>query len=224
VRAEVRVEGRWPDPVQLRRGWAAARARAWNDESPTIATLRLERGSDRFVSACCDWLFGEGLERILSPAVTTSQGQLWRRAGFSDHLELIVFERSLRGPVPVPDRPVAELPRPDLDTLVLIDYRAFDGVWRVGRRGLEDAIAATASSTVMAVDEAGSPAGFVIVGETGGVAFLQRLAVDPAAAGRGIGTALVRAAISWAGRRGARTMLLNTQPENSAAARLYESG
>ena len=46
--------------------------------------------------------------------------------------------------------------------------------------------------------------------------------MDPDHARRGIGRSLVRASVDWARRHGARTMVLNTQPENLAAARLYE--
>lgn len=223
MRSDVRVEGAWPDSVQLRRGWALARARPWNDQVPTTAALRLERGGDRFISTCCQWLAAEGIEEVLSPAVTSEQTRIWRRAGFGDHLELVVFERSLVRPAASPGHPVVEVLEPDFERLARIDDRAFNSTWRVGRRGLEDAAAATSLSSVMVVEAGDRPAGFVIVGESGGISYLQRLAVEPGATGRGIGRSLVRSAISWARTRGGRTMLLNTQPENEPAARLYAS-
>jgi ribosomal-protein-alanine N-acetyltransferase len=66
-------------------------------------------------------------------------------------------------------------------------------------------------------------AGFAIVGAGSIAGYLQRVAVHPDFSGRGFGRSLVRAANQWAKRRGARSMMLNTQPDNEPAARLYVS-
>ena len=65
--------------------------------------------------------------------------------------------------------------------------------------------------------------GFAIVGAELGASYLQRVAVDPDAQGRGLGRSLVREAQRWAGGHGAHSMLLNTQPENHRAAALYRA-
>lgn len=207
----------------MRRGWAAARARPWNDQAPTVAALRLERGGDRFLAAACEWLFGQGVGRVLTPALASNQTPVWRRAGFHEHLELTVLERSLATPIPTPARTPTTWDDPDLERLAAVDDRAFDATWRVGREGLADAVVATASSVTLVVEEETAVAGFAIAGESMGVSYLQRLAVDPDRSGRGAGRSLVRAALGWARLRGARTMLLNTQPENETATRLYLS-
>lgn len=217
----MRIKGSWPERVQMRRGWALAMARPWNDQTDRVAALRLDRGSDKFLAMCADWLAGQGVELIRSPALGETQTGLWRRAGFSDSLELVVFERSLTDPFEAPMRRVTDLASPDLSLLADIDDRAFDPDWRVGRGGLEDAISATPGSVVLAVMDGDTALGFAIVGEMAGVSYLQRLAVDPDHAGGGIGSSLVRSGCRWARRRGAHTMLLNTQPENQAAAGLY---
>jgi [ribosomal protein S18]-alanine N-acetyltransferase len=219
--SEVRSKGMWPGRVQLRRGWALAHARTWNDQTESIAALRLDRGGDRFLTMCADWLSDQGVTLTRSPALAEAQTALWHRAGFQDHLELVVYERSLSDPFGAPTRRVSEMASPDLSRLAIIDDRAFTADWRVGRGGLEDALDATPTSIVFAVLDDDVPFGFAIVGETAGVAYLQRLAVDPDHAGGGIGSSLVRSACQWARRRGAHTMLLNTQPENLAAAGLY---
>lgn len=221
MRTDIRIKGAWPDVVQIRRGWALARARPWNDASTAVAALRLERGGDRFLSACAGWLWSQGVDRVLSPAMPDTQTGAWRRAGFRDHLELVMFERDLRHPIADPIHPVVELDEPPMETLAEIDNQAFDSTWQVGRLGLMDAIDATPLAVVMAVVDAGHFLGFSIVGEMAGVAYLQRLAVSPDHGGKGIGRSLVRASTRWARARGARSMLLNTQPENEAAAALY---
>lgn len=79
--------------------------------------------------------------------------------------------------------------------------------------------------------EGGALAGTVIVVPPGSPARrlaapdeaeMQLLAVDPAQRGRGVGAALVRAAIRAAREAGYRGMVLWTQPTMHAAHRLYE--
>jgi ribosomal protein S18 acetylase RimI-like enzyme len=217
----MRVKGTWPEVVQIRRGWALARARPWNDRSTAVAALRLDRGGDRFLTSCAGWLWDQGVERVLSPAMPETQTGAWRRAGFRDHLELVMFERDLRRPVGDPIQPVVELEDPDMESLAQIDDRAFDATWQVGRLGLVDAVEATPLAVVLAVLDERHPLGFSIVGEMAGIAYLQRLAVSPGHGRQGIGRSLVRASIRWARHRGTRSMLLNTQPENDTAAALY---
>lgn len=219
----MRTRGSWPDTVYLRKGWALARARPWNDQTESVAALRLERGGDGFLADCATWLARQGIERSLSPALAEAQAGIWRRAGFENHLELTIHERDLWEAAREPSHPITELDDPDFRLLAEIDDRAFNPTWRVGWRGLSEAANATSHSQVMAVAEDGVIYGFVIVGEMGGISYLQRLAVDPRHGRKGIGRSLVRAAFKWARPHGARTMLLNTQPENDAAAALYRS-
>ncbi|MFP3916075.1 MAG: GNAT family N-acetyltransferase, partial [Actinomycetota bacterium] len=221
MRPDVRVRGEWPEAVVLRRGWRAARARPWNDQSTHLAALRLDRGGDRFLDACTEWLWGVGVVQVMSPALAADQTATWRRAGFRDHLHLAVFERDLTDVVEPPLHRVESEEHPDFGVLAAIDDRAFDPVWRVGRAGLEDARAATPLSDVLTVVEDGRTAGFAIVGAMTSVSYLQRVAVEPSRARRGIGRSLLRASMGWARRRGARSMLLNTQPDNAPAAALY---
>ncbi|HJR93032.1 MAG TPA: hypothetical protein VJ938_11370 [Acidimicrobiia bacterium] len=96
--SEVRSRGEWPGTVELRRGWSVARCRPWNDQTKNVAALRFDRGSDRFLASCCDWLFTQGVDRVLTPALADGQLRVWRRAGFVDHLDLTIFERSLARP------------------------------------------------------------------------------------------------------------------------------
>ncbi|CAN5873403.1 hypothetical protein BH23ACT5_BH23ACT5_07200 [soil metagenome] len=218
------MTGVWPGLVTFRRGWGLARARPWNDQADSSAALRLERGSDRFLADCASWLSDLSVTEVLSPALPTGQSRVWRRAGFQEHLELVVYERPLSNDTPPqPILPVSDVSHPDLRALAHIDDRAFPPRWRVGHLGLSDAVAATPHSKVLIVGGTAGTSGFAIIGEMAGVAYLQRLSVDPDQTGKGVGRSLVRASVAWAQRVGARTMLLNTQPENHIAASLYLS-
>jgi ribosomal-protein-alanine N-acetyltransferase len=135
---------------------------------------------------------------------------------------LLLFEHPLTS-IAEPGRPVIEDPDADLAPLNRIDRESFSTRWRLGPLGLAESVAATGRAMIHTVSAAGELAGFAITGVSLGVGYLQRLAVDPRWRGEGIGRALVRESLRWARRRRVVTVLVNTQPDNDAAARLYLS-
>lgn len=91
--------------------------------------------------------------------------------------------------------------------------------------------AGAGAEVLVAVDEAGGVLGTVTYAEhgspfadvaTAGEAAFRMLAVSPAARGRGVGEALVRACLERARSRGRTRMMLSSQPGMRAAHRLYE--
>ncbi len=218
----IRPRGRWPGPVILRSGWSKARVRPYNDDLPEAA-MRLERGSSDFLAVCARWLFERGVPAVRSGPLDSSSRRPWERAGFHRHRELALLERSLDRPAPAGPVLVREGREEEWGIAAGIDAAAFDVEWRIGRSGMAEASSATPVSRFLIAEIDGSPTGFAIVGTTVQVAYLQRLAVAPASRGLGVGAALTRASITWARARGARTMLLNTQPDNEAAIALYRS-
>jgi GNAT superfamily N-acetyltransferase len=82
----------------------------------------------------------------------------------------------------------------------------------------------TATSTVhfqVARNESGI-IGYAVCGRAGHRGYVQRLAVDPAAQGRGVGAALLVDGLRWLRRWGARDALVNTQVGNDRSLRLYQ--
>ncbi|MDB5590819.1 GNAT family N-acetyltransferase [Enterovirga sp.] len=114
--------------------------------------------------------------------------------------------------------------RRDLDGLMRLEEEAFPGD-RLGRRDLLHAIR---SPTILALaaECEGALAGYVLVqirrGSTLGR--LTSVAVAQAAAGRGVGRALVAAAERAALEAGCDRMRLEVRADNARAARLYEAG
>jgi ribosomal protein S18 acetylase RimI-like enzyme len=122
------------------------------------------------------------------------------------------------------DRPAAPIQSggiEPIEELHRIDSEAFEPRWRLGRLGLAESAAATHRSVVFRVATEGRCRGFAIAGVALGAGYLQRLAVSPEARGQGIGSDLVRASLRWARGHGARSMLVNTQVANVAAASIY---
>lgn len=217
----MRIKGTWPGAITLRSGWAKASARPWNDTVPD-ASLRLERGPAEFLRECVDELGAFGVPRVLSPPTDASTRQVWLAAGFSDHLALDLHEHHpiRSGPVPPGVVPVGDT---DWDRLVEIDDAAFSPQWRMGHLGLIEARDATPRGQTWVVGDDTGVQGFAIVGLALTTGYLQRLAVDPGAARRGLGRSLVRATLAWVAGQGGTRVVLNTQPDNVAAAALYRS-
>lgn len=204
--------------MEITAGWAKAVVRPWNDDIDA-ASLRLERGSARFLDSCArvvaDWS-----PEVLSPATLPSTSALWKEAGFIETDRLLLMEHDLR-PVDPPTVAVVSGGIEPIEELHSIDTEAFTARWRLGRLGLSESLSATTRSVVFRVVQSGACTGFAIAGVALGAGYLQRLAVSPAQRGNGFGSDLVRASLRWARGHGAHSMLVNTQADNLAAASLY---
>ena len=212
------IRGDWPGLVTIRSGWWKAVARPLNDDS-TDAVLRIERGSADFARRAAESLLSCGATAVNGPPLLPGSGQMFVRAGFEPHVELLLFERDLRDAVG--DIHGVHVSEPsERESAAAIDNAAFPDDWRVGRLGLRDAMDATPESVMFSPD---GGAGCAIVGVATEIGYLQRIAVHPRDQGGGLGRILVRASVAWARGHGARTMMLNTQMDNERAAHLYRS-
>jgi len=219
---KVRVIGDWPGAITLRKGWARAESRPWNDAVP-LAHLRMQRGNAAFIGDCVDALLEMGAPGVLSPPLPSSAQRLWKEARFLPHAELALLRLDVEK-VGAPSHLVVTGSTSDIREALRIDSAAFDEFWRFDRNAMEEAMSSTRNSVIHVVRKAGGGlAGFAITGVGVTIAYLQRLAVDPASQGQGIGRSLVRSSARWASREGARSLMLNTQLDNEPAIRLYES-
>jgi len=207
--------------VTVRRGWAKALARPWNDEFPDPA-IRLERGSHEFLRAVAELLGPRGSGTVYSPALYPSATKVWASAGFTLFRLLDVMELTLGTDMRPPEYVMEATSAPDWQPLVEIDRLAFDEFWRMSEAGLDEAMRATPRATVITARVDDEVAGYSLVGSQMTVSYLQRVAVAPAFAGRGVGGSLVRSSARWASRRGSRALVLNVRPENDRARRLYQ--
>ncbi len=218
----VSQRGNWPGRITLRRGWARAEARPWNDEEPQAA-LRLLRGGPSFLEACSTRLLQLGATGVISPPLPLSSQGTWNQAGFKPFIDLALMRKSLDGSPGSPDHLVVDRPDTDIDELLAIDAAAFAPFWRFNRGALEEAIGATSRSTILTIlGSNATPIAYAVIGFGSAIAYLQRVAVDPQWQGQGMGRSLVRVVARKARASGAKVLLLNTQTDNESAIRLYE--
>lgn len=215
----LQIEGTWPGRVTIRRGWARAHARPWNEETAG-ATVRLERGSAAFLKDVSSWAAGVSGGHVYSPALYPTTTRVWGRASYRPFMRLDIMERMLRR---IPDRSprVALTVDPDIEKIAEIDRMAFDQFWHMSRDGLEEALTATTNSVVFETYQDHQLAGYAIVGAQMGTAYLQRIAVHPEHGRRGFGSDLIAEACHWAKDAGSGVLVLNVKPDNVSARRLY---
>ncbi len=92
---KVRVVGDWPGAITLRRGWARADSRPWNDSVP-LAHLRMQRGNAAFIGDCVEALQELGAPGVLSPPLPESAQRLWLEAKFRPHARILAVTPLLR--------------------------------------------------------------------------------------------------------------------------------
>jgi ribosomal protein S18 acetylase RimI-like enzyme len=217
---DVQVDGVWPGAVTLHRGWSLAESRPWN-ESSRFAHLRMLRGGSAFLDDCVVALADLGADGVLSPPLPRGEQRVWQQADFVTHARLRVLRRDLDH-VPPPDHLVVAGSAVDLREALRIDALAFSEFWRFDRPAALEALRATPRSVIHVIRAPDRGLlGYAITGVSVAVAFLQRIAVDPAWQGMGCGRSLVRAAARWAKQAGASALVLNTQADNTPAIGLY---
>lgn len=206
----------------LSSGWFRARARPWNG-AVTDPMIRLDRGGTDFLRAVVSHFVDIGESTVYSPALYPSATRMWHRAGFDKHESLDVMERPLSGVRADPEgRDLRIETEPDWAAVLDIDRLAFDGFWGMSELGLVEAYQASSSSALLVAPATGPMGAYAIVGAQWTTVFLHRIAVRPDHTGRGLGAALMSAAMEWGRQMGGRSMILNVRPGNVRALRLYE--
>lgn len=214
------IEGDWPGPMTIRRSWAKATARPWNDDLPN-PMLKLERGGYAFLRDAARRLVETAGVPVYSPALYETTTRVWERAGFRAHVDLPVMERSILGGIEPPMGEIHGIEVPDLERLADLDSRCFEGFWRMSALGLQDALDATPRAVVLVAKSGREAVGYSLVGAQLTASFLQRIAVVPEHRRQGMATDLLHASILWAKGRGAQTMVLNVRSDNEGARELY---
>ena len=186
---------------------------------PTLPAGKLR--SDE-IKTTLQLLAQNGVQRVITSAITTQEQEYFRDIGFELHEELNLLSHAISAQIPPPTHPTRRARRFDWPHILDIDASAFSQFWQFDAIALTEAIKATPKSRVR-VNTGPSPQGFAITGRSGRQGFLQRLAVHPTHQGNGLGRSLVADALRWLQKRRVYEVLVNTQIENATALELYES-
>ncbi|HUP85901.1 MAG TPA: GNAT family N-acetyltransferase [Acidimicrobiales bacterium] len=183
--------------------------------------------SAEFVSRCLRTLSRQGYLRVVTGALSPSEQNAFRAAGFgvSENLHLLSHDLRNVPPVEPPDGLLRRSTHRDRDRVLEVDRLAFDPFWRLDDSGLDEALRATPHTRFRIAVDAHEPdmvIGYAITGRAGRRGYLQRLAVHPSKQRKGLGTILVADGLRWLRRWRADRAMVNTQLANDRALSLYE--
>jgi len=159
--------------------------------------------------------------RIITSAIAEPEIGTFLDLGFTEHERLHLLGHDLHAVEPVRWRATRRARPTDRAEVLRIDEAAFEPFWQLDAEGLSEAVAATPTSRYRVTSAKGRPTAYAVFGLAGHRGYLQRLAVDPAHAGSGLASVLIRDGLSWLARRGAAGALVNTQTRNERALRVY---
>ena len=163
-----------------------------------------------------------GVKEAVTPALSPFEAEPFLAAGFELHEELHLLARYLDSPPPAPKASLRRGRPWDQRRVLEIDRNAFESFWQFDKFSLKEAQRATPSSRFMVSKGSTGITGYSVTGRAGGRGYLQRLAVNPKAQGRGIGTSMVHDCLRWLHRKQVGIALVNTQHRNHRALELYE--
>lgn len=198
--------GPWRDTADV--GYIAPLADA---SPPTIGTIR----------HCIERLRRRNMREIVTAAIGEREASAFVDLGFAVHERLALLAHDLDGGPPAGAVATRRARRSDRPEILRVDNEAFSAFWQLDEAGLREALTATPATRFRCTgrDEI---TGYAIFGRAGDRGYLQRLAVHPAHHRNGIASALVADGFAWALRRGVRSVLVNTQEENTGALAFYE--
>jgi ribosomal protein S18 acetylase RimI-like enzyme len=169
------------------------------------------------------------VELVLVPErAERRQKQFYVAAGFEAIEEIIIYElHNVRPPRHRPLRPVFQ--RIDLNDpkqkqeIIDLDHATFPWLWWNCPEEFDNYGEANGVVIEMARDDHGAPLSYVGYTRLRGWGHLDRIAVAPAAQGRGLGRVALEYAVARMVSMGARRIGLSTQAENHVSRALYES-
>jgi ribosomal-protein-alanine N-acetyltransferase len=207
------------------------RIAAWHGRAD-VASLAV-RGRGTLAPASVDRLlervraagYREVVTNALAPAATLPLVD----AGFAVRGRLRVLQHDLIQ-LPPPSGRTRRARRREREGMIATDHAAFDDFWQLDLDGLRQAVRATPSAQLLVGTEREADGldvdddtllGYGLFGRASADGYVQRLAVHPAAQGRGLGAAILGDGLHWLRKRGATRAYVNTQSDNDRAYELY---
>lgn len=213
----------------IRKGREKARVSPWRGDGSAAVISTLPEApflTEQFVRHCLETLAEQGFRRVRTAALSPLEQAAFLAAGFTVAEELRLLGLDLPpGRIGVP-RGVRLVPgsRRRRADILAVDRAAFSEFWRFDDLALDDALQATPEVRFrLAAPRFGDLQGYAICGRAGRRGYVQRLAVHPAAQGRGVGRRLLLDGLAWLVRQHVSRAFVNTQTSNGAALALYRA-
>lgn len=150
---------------------------------------------------------------------------LLKQSGFRVDEHIINLDLSLKEPLPFfshgEDLVLRPMQQSDLPAIAAVDAAAFVSLWQNSLSDLKKAYAKSSWAILAEIEE--QPVGYLIAIQSFHGVHIARLAVHPAAQGRGVGRALCLDLLQAAWQRGWQHITVNTQESNQRALNLYQS-
>jgi ribosomal protein S18 acetylase RimI-like enzyme len=212
------------EPETIEQRGERARLASWRTDGQVahLSPTAMRPLSADFVSSCLDRLRAQGFTSVVTSALSEAECAGFLRTGFDVQEELDLLAHDLYAIPDVAHR-LRRPRRSDRARVLAVDAVAFDSFWRLHQGGLADALGATPAVRFRVHGRRDRLDSYVIGGRGAGTGYVQRLAVHPAARGRGLGRSLVGDVLRWMRRHGAARALVNTQQGNEAALALYRA-
>ncbi len=200
----------------------------------TTAALTLQSGhqpdthiGDDLVGEWARAVSSSAYQRIRTNAIGPTVFDALSQLGFSVRQELVLLRREVARCPDVPTE-THRIGRVRFTDAVSIDLAAFGDEWAIDHAALSYAVNATQEAHLRGVGRPtrvfglfGRAVGYCLTGFTDDTGYVQRLAVHPSSQQRGIARALVDDALDWLAEKGATSVFVNTDVDNTAALHLY---
>lgn len=154
------------------------------------------------------------------------QPAFYARAGLLPLESIITYDlprvRAISIPTQMTFVPADAAQPADLAALLTIDHRAFPWLWWNSDEEFRVYGESPGTELWLGIDN-GQPVAYFGISRFPGWGHLDRIAVDPAAQGRGLGRVTLAQAINVLHQSGARRIALSTQQQNRRSQHLYEA-
>ncbi len=173
------------------------------------------------IEAALERTRARGFSQVITSAVAEPEMTCLLELGFVEYERLHLLAHDLSDVSPVNWRSTRRARPGDRSQVLRIDAAAFEPFWQLDAEGLADAVNATPASRYRVTSDGKRPTGYAVFGLAARRGYLQRLAVDPHHARRGLASLLIRDGLGWLSRKGASSALVNTQTINERALQVY---
>ncbi len=211
---------RWPG------GWARLGPWRGHHDIAYLAFGVHHPPSSEVVNRCLARLARRGFTSVVTNALGVAETLPLVDAGFSVHERLHLLAHDLAD-IPAVCHETRRARAADRRSVLVLDHRAFQSFWQLDDDSMTSAINATPTTRMRIVDASPDAeielGAYAITGRSARKGYLQRVAVDPAVHGQGIGRSVVADALRWLRRHRTERALVNTQFDNEAAMGLYRS-